>query len=150
LIRQELVRLLHWLEEIREDLLLKYERFQRARQSNRDKEETRGETALYARAQFKGKCQGSGKYGHKVANCPDKKEKDGSGKTNGNKTVEFKGKCFNAMKLATRCQVVLIKGRITKAVDMMIPRRKLPCVGKEMPISRIVIAVPNTTVFLLD
>jgi hypothetical protein len=63
------------LEEIQEGLLLKYERFQRARQSNRDKEESGGETALYARAQFKGKCRGSGKYGHKVANCPDKKKR---------------------------------------------------------------------------
>jgi hypothetical protein len=26
----------------------------------------------------------------------------------------------------------------------------LPCVGKEMPISRIVVAVPNATVVLLD
>jgi hypothetical protein len=29
-----------------------------------------------------------------VVNCPDKKEKDSSGKTNGNKMGEFKGECF--------------------------------------------------------
>jgi hypothetical protein len=44
------------LEETWEDLLLEYECFQRARQSNKDKEESGGEMALYARGQFKGKC----------------------------------------------------------------------------------------------
>jgi hypothetical protein len=40
------------LEEICKDLLLKHKRFQRARLSNRDKEESRGEMALYARGQL--------------------------------------------------------------------------------------------------
>ena len=86
------------LEEIREDLSLEYERFQRTRRSNKDKEESGGETALYAGGQFKGKCRGCGKYGHKVVNCPDRK--DGSGNTgnrgnnNGNDSGGFKGKCF--------------------------------------------------------
>ncbi len=99
------------LEEIREDLSLEYKHFQRARQSNRDKEESRGEMALYAGGQFKGKHRGCRKYGHKVANCPDKKEKDGSRKTNGNKTGEFKGKCFKCHEFGHKASNCPNKGK---------------------------------------
>jgi hypothetical protein len=104
------------LEEIQEDLLLEnYQHFQRTRQSNRDKEESSGKTALYTRAQFKGaaqKCRGCRKYGVKVANCPDKKEKDGSRITSGNKQWNLQESVSNAMKSATRHRVALIKGRM--------------------------------------
>jgi hypothetical protein len=106
------------LEEISEDLSLEYEHFQRARQSNRDKEESRGEMALHARGQFKGNCEGCRKYGHKVAYCPDKKEKDGSRKTNGNKWENSKGNVVHAMNLVTRHLIALTKGRTMRAADM--------------------------------
>ncbi len=99
------------MEEIWKDLLLKYEHFQRTRQSNRDKEESGGKMALYARGQFKGKCQGCRKYDHKVANHLDKKEKDGSRKTNGNKTVEFKGKCFKCHEISHKASNCPNKGK---------------------------------------
>jgi hypothetical protein len=99
------------LEEIQEDLSLEYEHFQRARQSIRDKEESGGETALYAGGQFKGKCQGYGKHGHKVANYLDKNEKDGSRKTNGNKMGEFKGKCFKCHEFGHKASNCPNKGK---------------------------------------
>jgi hypothetical protein len=113
------------LEEIQEDLSLEYEHFQRARQSNIDKEESGGETALYAGGQFKGKCQGCGKYGHKVANCPDKKEKDGSRIPMEIKQENLKGSVLSAMNLVTRHQIALIKEKIMRVVDMKI-QQKLP------------------------
>jgi hypothetical protein len=70
--------------------------------------------ALYAGAQFKGKCQGCRKYGHKVANCPNKKDKDGSGKTNGNKTVESKGKCFKCHEIGHKVLSCPNKGKNNK------------------------------------
>ena len=75
------------LEEIREDLSLEFEHLQRTRRT-KDNNESGGETALYAGGQFKGKCRGCGKYGHKVANCPDKK--DSSGTTG----IRIQGKVF--------------------------------------------------------
>jgi hypothetical protein len=67
--------------------------------------------ALYAKRQFKGKCPGRRKYGHKVANCLNKKEKDGSGKTNGNKMGELKGKCFKCHEFGHKASNCPNKGK---------------------------------------
>jgi hypothetical protein len=67
--------------------------------------------ALYAGGQFKGKCRGCGKYGHKVANCPDKKEKNSSRKTNRNKLGEFKGKCFKCHEFSHKASNCPNKGK---------------------------------------
>jgi hypothetical protein len=46
-----------------------------------------------------------------VANCPDKKEKDGSGKTNGNKMGELKGKCFKCHEFGHKASNCPNKGK---------------------------------------
>lgn len=59
------------IEEMRDELCLRYERLTRNTQDfDFDIEE---EQALYAGAQFKGKCYVCGKIGHKGANCRDRK-----------------------------------------------------------------------------
>ena len=78
------------LEDVREKLSLRYTRGKHNHDD--DDAETVGgkeETALYAGSQFKGKCNFCGKYGHKQADCMEKK----LGKPKPKGTFRFNGYC---------------------------------------------------------
>mmetsp|Transcript_14560 Transcript_14560/g.20983 ORF Transcript_14560/g.20983 Transcript_14560/m.20983 type:complete len:148 (+) Transcript_14560:485-928(+) len=70
------------LEEIREDLSLRFEKFGGNNEESYDEDTNR---ALIA-GKFKGRCTSCGKYGHKAKDCWGKNPKDGNSK-------KFNGKC---------------------------------------------------------
>ena len=90
------------MEDIREELNLRYERLcEKERKSRREDHGNGGETALFAGG-FKGRCHNCGKYGHKAANCKEKKDSEGGGGGGNNQSNSngngFKGKCYKCKK----------------------------------------------------
>jgi hypothetical protein len=91
------------LEDICEDLNLRYEHLgKKEKRSFKEEEgEDKGETALYTGGKFKGHCHNCRKYGHKGADCNEKKNtKNANGQRykGGPYQGGFKGKCFNCQK----------------------------------------------------
>jgi histone deacetylase 1/2 len=92
------------IEDIREDLSLKFERIQR-KHGHQDSDSDEEEHAMFAGGQFKGRCNACGKYGHKSAECRSKsndgfKKPNNEWKAGGTKT--FQGKCFYCQKIGHR------------------------------------------------
>ena len=77
------------IEEMRFELSLKYERMNTRKYEARGGKQ-KGEHALYAGAQFKGKCNFCGKYGHRLKDCwekdPSKKNKETNNSNNSRQT----------------------------------------------------------------
>jgi Zinc knuckle len=70
------------IEEMREELYLRFERLSKHTDSESDLSQVE-EHALYAGAQLKGKCYVCGKIGHKGVNCKDRTS-GGGGRFNNN------------------------------------------------------------------
>ena len=85
------------IEDIREELNLRYERLTEKERKSQKKDYGNGsETALFAGG-FKGRCHNCGKYGHKAVECKDKNNNTGGASNKGNSNGsgrEFKGKCY--------------------------------------------------------
>ena len=90
------------IEEVREDLNLRYERTGKHEDTSESEEE---EHALYAGGQFKGRCNKCGKYGHKAVACRGSKPGDdktkpayGGRKPGGFNSGKFTGECHYCKK----------------------------------------------------
>jgi hypothetical protein len=87
------------IEEVREDLSLRYERLGK---TDDDSDSDDEEHALYVGGQFKGRCNKCGKYGHKAAECRSKPGDDnkfkGQKKTSGFTPGKFSGLCHYCKK----------------------------------------------------
>jgi transposase InsO family protein len=90
------------IEEVREDLNLRYERLGKPDDDSGSEDE---EHALYVGGQFKGRCNKCGKYGHKAVACRSKpgddKAKQGN-KSGGFNSGKFTGECHYCKKVGHR------------------------------------------------
>ena len=68
------------LEEVRDELCLRFERMSKQRPNGILGNDDEEEHALYAGAQFKGKCYVCGVIGHKGANCRERNQNRGGGR----------------------------------------------------------------------
>ena len=86
------------IDSLREELNMFYDRMRskkvgRFKSSEDDGAGGNKESALIT-ANFKGRCRGYGKFGHKKSDCPDEKKNK--------ETKNFQGKCFHCVKKGHR------------------------------------------------
>ena len=80
------------IESLREELNMYYDRMESkkpGRFKGSDEDYNDQDEAALIIGQFKGRCRGCGKFGHKKSDCLDEKTKGGTG------TKKFNGKCFH-------------------------------------------------------
>lgn len=101
------------IEELRNELNLRFERLQDKRHnnnnnSNNSNDDNKPEHAMYAGGKFKGKCNHCGKIGHKVKDCyvkdPSKKPQrnNNNNNSNNNNNNKFTGTCNYCGKVGHR------------------------------------------------
>ncbi len=89
------------LNMLRDMLNTRYQRF-----STNKVQERGDEKALFSG--FKGRCNNCGAWGHKSAQCPEKRNQNNNGTAQNNKTYKFKGKCNHCGKIGhkyTQCWI---------------------------------------------
>jgi hypothetical protein len=105
------------IEELREELSLKYERMQERKKMTNSGGGSE-DTALYAGGKFKGKCHHCGKYGHKSTRCwekdPSKKPSGGRNNNHNNKSTDNKSGNNSTSRFNGKCNYCQIIGHREK------------------------------------